>query len=111
MLSNDQIRRHWNAIVEGDAESEKALPHHAWRFAKAILAEALAAQATRIAELERDAGRWKFAKSHFFRMMSPDMGGNHDWVANGRGVGRGNTLDAAVDARIAAQAGSQGDGN
>lgn len=59
------------------------------------------------AELDKDAARWQYAKAHFFGMMSPDMGGNHDWVANGRGIGRGNTLDAAIDARIAAQAGSK----
>lgn len=63
----------------------------------------------RIAELEKerdalkaDAERWRFSGTMFFRMMSPDMGGNHGWVANGRGVGRGNTLNAAIDARIAA---------
>ena len=36
-MIDEQIRKCWNAIVEQDENSTAALPHHAWRFAKALL--------------------------------------------------------------------------
>lgn len=36
-----------------------------------------------------------------FRVMSPDMGGNHTWTGMGRPVGRGSTIEDAIDSEIA----------
>lgn len=51
-------------------------------------------------ELERKAKRWDYASRNFFRCASLDMGGNHTFTGLGRGVGRGNTLDEAIDSAI-----------
>ena len=58
---------------------------------------------TRLREAERDAARYRWLKDQdHFRAMSMDMGGNHTWVGMGRCVGRGDTVDAAIDAAMQA---------
>lgn len=54
--------------------------------------------------LRKDAERYRFLKDQgHFRAVSIDMGGNHAWTGMGRSVGRGATVDAAIDAALAAQ--------
>lgn len=51
----------------------------------------------------RDAERYQFLKDQgHFRAMSIDMGGNHSWTGMGRHVGKGETVDAAIDAAMTA---------
>lgn len=61
-----------------------------------------------LAELEacrKDAERYRFLKGQgHFRAMSIDMGGNHSWTGMGRNVGKGPTVDDAIDAAMAQEA-------
>lgn len=55
----------------------------------------------RLNKAEKDAARYRhLVEAGAFRMMSPDMGGNHTWTGMGRPVGRGPTIDEAIDNSI-----------
>lgn len=57
----------------------------------------------RMRSMRADAERYRFLKDQgHFRAMSMDMGGNHTWVGMGRCVGRGCTVDAAIDTAMQA---------
>lgn len=61
--------------------------------------------------LASDAARYRhLVEIGAFRVLSPDMGGNHTWTGIGRPVGRGSTLDEAIDAKIRQQAEENDDG-
>ena len=52
--------------------------------------------------LIKDAERYRHLKDQgHFRAMSMDMGGNHSWTGMGRHVGKGPTIDDAIDSEIA----------
>ena len=52
--------------------------------------------------LRKDAERYRHLKDQgHFRAMSIDMGGNHSWTGMGRHVGKGQTVDEAIDSEIA----------
>ncbi len=56
----------------------------------------------RLKEMEADSRRYRhLIESGAFRNFSPDMSGNHTWAALGRPVGRGKTVDEAIDREIA----------
>ena len=58
----------------------------------------------RLREAERDAARYRWLKDQgHFRAMSMDMGGNHSWIGMGRAVGKGPTVDEAIDAAMKTQ--------
>lgn len=54
-----------------------------------------------LGRMAKDAKRYTFLKDQgHFRAMSIDMGGNHSWTGMGRSVGRGQTVDEAIDAEM-----------
>ena len=56
----------------------------------------------RLEKAEKDAARYRHLKGQgHFRAMSIDMGGNHRWTGMGRQVGKGQTIDEAIDTAIA----------
>lgn len=59
---------------------------------------------SRLRAAEKDAERYRFLKDKgHFRAMSIDMGGNHSWTGMGRSVGKGPTVDEAIDAAMQEQ--------
>ena len=66
--------------------------------------EALRAEVQRLRAAEKDAARYRWLKDQgHFRAMSMDMGGNHSWIGMGRAIGKGPTVDEAIDAAIKTQ--------
>ena len=56
---------------------------------------------SRLRAAEMDAARYRWLKDQgHFRAMSMDMGGNHSWIGMGRAIGKGPTVDEAIDAAI-----------
>ena len=52
-------------------------------------------------EVEKDAARYRWLCEYgYFRAMSMDMGGNHSWTGAGRHIGKGVSIDAAIDAAM-----------
>ena len=59
---------------------------------------------SRLRAAEMDAVRYRWLKDQgHFRAMSMDMGGNHSWIGMGRAIGKGPTVDEAIDAAIKTQ--------
>ena len=51
----------------------------------------------------QDAARYRYLKqAGIFKAMSLDMGGNHTWTGVGRTIGRGRSVDEAIDDAILA---------
>ena len=50
-----------------------------------------------LAEVKRDAERYRWLRRHHIR-SDPDMSGRHHWMTLGRGLGRGVTAEEAIDA-------------
>jgi hypothetical protein len=44
--------------------------------------------------------RYQYLKDNFTRCMSPDINGQHVWVGIGRTIGRGASVDEAIDAAL-----------
>ena len=60
-------------------------------------AQALRSLRAELAEVKRDAERYRWLRRHHIR-SDPDMSGRHHWMTLGRGLGRGVTAEEAIDA-------------
>lgn len=72
------------------------------------LVERVRSLAERLEKAEKDAARYQhLERQGHFRAMSIDMGGNHSWTGIGRHIGKGPTIEEAIDAAIAKEAGHE----
>ena len=96
---NERLRNNLVAIEDekntyldyvGDALSQDD-DETLWDAAQRVLSERDA--------LKADAERYRWLRRHYIR-SDPDMSGNHYWMAIGRTIGRGKTVEEAIDAAL-----------
>lgn len=86
------------AIGEQASSIESGLDGYILPFTFARDVEQAVLQSPEVQALRKDAERYKWLKKQF-RIMSPDMGGNHSWVLQ-RPLRKGHSVDVVCDAAM-----------
>lgn len=104
MITTDNSQTLINALAEIERLKEQlkteTAMHESWQNEHLLVD---GDQCRQIRELEakcdalrKDAKRWQVIKT-LFRVMSPDIDGNHTWVQSHYGTLRGGNMNQAVD--------------